>query len=292
VKNLLVSAAALVALIVAAGIGNLASRAAVDRGGDPLLEKANLATREINKSLPMMIDRATRLDITVADRTKDGARVTYQYTLLELTASDVPTVDVGALRSRVVATTCAQRDANLLAKGISMGFSYAANDATFVTSFDVRPGDCIKESAGASSQTRTQIFRSRATGELFERTPDGTYKPYLGDPSKITPLTTTRGGTSEANHASEAPILSSKALHCFLDELPGVQSDMAAQAVARQCKERYPSNRSLVESERGWFAAYSSADECLADKGKLTPSDFAVRALAIACQRLYGQGRR
>ncbi len=67
------------------------------------IDQAIVATSsQLNKNLPMMVDKETRLDNTMAGPDKT---IIYRYTLVNMSAADVPKDKlVTAIRPRVVAT--------------------------------------------------------------------------------------------------------------------------------------------------------------------------------------------
>lgn len=79
---------------------------------------------------------------------------------------------------------------------------------------------------------------------------------------------------------------------CLLDELPGIQSDIAAYSVRKVCATKYPGMLDAVEqgSGRGWFG-YGSGAECIAKKAAKTPSRVAAGMITAACNKLYDAPR-
>lgn len=75
---------------------------------------------------------------------------------------------------------------------------------------------------------------------------------------------------------------------CLLEKLPGIQNDMAANAVYQVCNAKYPGVFGTIAqgSGRGWFAPASGA-ECLMKKGSETRSNRAAALIGVACRRLY-----
>lgn len=75
---------------------------------------------------------------------------------------------------------------------------------------------------------------------------------------------------------------------CLLDRLPGVQNDVAANAIWRACNDQNPGGFTAVKqgSGRGWFS-FKSGDECTAKKAGDTRSHRAAALINSACRRLY-----
>lgn len=75
---------------------------------------------------------------------------------------------------------------------------------------------------------------------------------------------------------------------CLLDKLPGVQNDVAAQAVYQVCVAQHPGAFEAVKqgSGRGWFA-YSAGADCAMKKAGETRSNRAAGLIGAACRRLY-----
>ena len=77
---------------------------------------------------------------------------------------------------------------------------------------------------------------------------------------------------------------------CLLDKLPGVQNDVAAQAVYQVCNAKHPGAFGPVKqgSGRGWFS-YSSGADCTMKKAGETRSFRAAGLIGVACRRLYDE---
>ena len=75
---------------------------------------------------------------------------------------------------------------------------------------------------------------------------------------------------------------------CLLDKLPGVQNDVAAQAVYQVCAAQHPGGFGAVKqgAGRGWFA-YSTGADCTMKKAGETRSNRAAGLIGVACRRLY-----
>lgn len=77
---------------------------------------------------------------------------------------------------------------------------------------------------------------------------------------------------------------------CLLDRLPGMQNDVAANAIWRSCNDQNPGGFTAVKqgSGRGWFS-FKSGDECTAKKAGDTRSQRAAALISSACRRLYDE---
>jgi len=71
---------------------------------------------------------------------------------------------------------------------------------------------------------------------------------------------------------------------CLLARLPGTANDAIAQQVIAACRKDYPS---VVDVEKKSGIFEPTPQECAIKKGKDTPSNFAGRAIVMACYRLY-----
>jgi len=95
---------------------------------------------ETNKSLPMMIDRETRLDATVAG---PGKRFTYSYTLVHLTRNDL---DLSAFRTTMQPRLVANYKTHVDMKGfrdenVELHYQYKDKDSNFLIDIVVSPKD-------------------------------------------------------------------------------------------------------------------------------------------------------
>lgn len=73
---------------------------------------------------------------------------------------------------------------------------------------------------------------------------------------------------------------------CILGEMPEVQNDVAAYAVARDCNLKHPS-RSVTE-RRFTFLGFNRT-ECIKKYAKKTSSRVAAAQISMACANLYGE---
>lgn len=75
---------------------------------------------------------------------------------------------------------------------------------------------------------------------------------------------------------------------CLLDKLPGVQSDVAANAAFQVCTGAFPGGFASVSQGvgRGWFS-YKTGADCTLKKAGDTRSNRAAVLIGVACRRLY-----
>ena len=75
---------------------------------------------------------------------------------------------------------------------------------------------------------------------------------------------------------------------CLLDKLPGVQNDVAAQAVFQVCSVQHPGAFDMIKqgSGRSLFS-YSTGADCTIKKAGETRSNRAAGLIRVACRRLY-----
>ena len=98
-------------------------------------------TEEVNKRMPMTVDKETRLDNVL---TGPGPRYTYNYTLVSYKSAEVDRAYLtkhlnGPLRAGV----CSNPDLQVFFKhGVTIGYSYRASDGGFVGRIDIAPKDC------------------------------------------------------------------------------------------------------------------------------------------------------
>lgn len=75
---------------------------------------------------------------------------------------------------------------------------------------------------------------------------------------------------------------------CLLDKLPGVQSDVAANAAFQVCNSAFPGGLTSVPqgTGRGWFS-YKTGADCTLKKAGDTRSNRAAVLIGVACRKLY-----
>ena len=99
------------------------------------------ASNETNKTLPMMIDKDTRLDSTIAG---PGKEWTYMYTLV---APDVKGVTNARLNEvmgdKIRNSICTMKEMELFVKNkVVMKYKYRDNDGNYIGEVVVKAGDC------------------------------------------------------------------------------------------------------------------------------------------------------
>jgi hypothetical protein len=95
------------------------------------------SAEEINRNLPMMVDRVSRLDATAA---LPGKKLLYRYTLIDaqLAANGI----VSKLRPKAIQNfKTAQNMAALRAMGVTLVYSYYDEAGAELTTFEVGPAD-------------------------------------------------------------------------------------------------------------------------------------------------------
>lgn len=152
--------AVLAVLLVATSIGNIGGKIASEAAfGPSSRDVIAAATREINKKLPMMVDKETRLDSTTPG---PGRMLAYNYTLVNYTASQLSDQWLNTFQRKVVKTSCRQKQKNLLSNKISMRYRYSSADGYMVRNFIINPTDCDKIEGVGSVATPPVTTRSAA----------------------------------------------------------------------------------------------------------------------------------
>jgi hypothetical protein len=129
-------------ILIAIGIGEIGSRVAADSSMQPSKKQILEETaKQMNESLPMMVDPETRLDSVTPSI--DGSAVSYAYTLVSWRADQLSATDMVAIRQQVIDQTCSTQDATLLRKGVALEFAYQSSDGTRVQEFRIIPGSCV-----------------------------------------------------------------------------------------------------------------------------------------------------
>ena len=101
----------------------------------------NKVASEINKNLPMMVDKETELLATVG---LEGI-IVYNYRLINLSVTDVePARFISAIRPQVVTAACTtpQTRDTFLKQGVTMRYSYADKERRHMGATEVKPADC------------------------------------------------------------------------------------------------------------------------------------------------------
>ena len=107
----------------------------------PSIDQALVATAsQMNKNLPMMVDKETRLDNTMPGPDKT---IIYRYTLINRSAAEVPKDRlITAIRPQAVAnykTSESMKD--FRNNGVTMQYQYSDKSGIFIAEFSVGPKD-------------------------------------------------------------------------------------------------------------------------------------------------------
>ena len=95
---------------------------------------------QVNKRLPMMVDKDTRLDKA---RIGPQRQITYYYTLVNNPSTSVDPSQLQAGSSALINETCSNKQLKILFEnGVVMNYSYSGNDGRFITQISVPPSDC------------------------------------------------------------------------------------------------------------------------------------------------------
>jgi len=130
----------IVAIVVAGIVGKVfktstpgGSNAKIDR----LLMKAS---NTLNKNLPIMVDRETRLDSTI------GLNRTFQfnYTLVNISADQITAEKIEKhLRRKIVRKFCSSKKMKPFIKhNVSLSYTYFGKHGTEITTIEVTPSEC------------------------------------------------------------------------------------------------------------------------------------------------------
>lgn len=135
----------IIVLIVASIAGTLGKKIVHSffYGSDDIRSKQvlNKVASEINKSLPMMVDKDTELYSTVGlERT-----IVYNYRLVNIVSTDIsPEKLVVILKPQVKSSACSTPETRntFLRKGVTLRYTYADKHKHYIANFDVTPPDC------------------------------------------------------------------------------------------------------------------------------------------------------
>ncbi len=133
------SASAIAVAGVAAATGPLtASSTATGPGLDKVL---TLLADKANSTLPMMVDRNTRWDTTMAG---PGKNFTYFYTMPGHASADLdPVATREAIAPQVTGNVCGNKDMQVMFKaGVTAHYVYRGNDGAEVVRLAIAPADC------------------------------------------------------------------------------------------------------------------------------------------------------
>ena len=129
--------------VVAAVVGGIVGVTAVQHFSNrpPSIDRMLVATAsQLNKNLPMMVDKETRLDNTMPGPDKT---IIYRYTLINLRAAEVPKDRlITAIRPQAVAnykTSDSMKD--FRNNGVTMQYQYSDKSGVFITEFSVGAKD-------------------------------------------------------------------------------------------------------------------------------------------------------
>lgn len=138
----------IVILIVGKGIGKIAGHAIGNAAYPPSKPTIQQIENElaksadsINKTLPMMVDKETRLDKIKAN---SGLRVNYFYTLPNYSSRDIePSLIQTNVKPDVKKNTCTNEKAKpILQLGVTYEYVYSGNDGVEIARFDINKNDC------------------------------------------------------------------------------------------------------------------------------------------------------
>lgn len=129
-------------IVIAGAIGNGVGKHVVS--SSPRIDIDNVirqASAEMNKTLPRMVDRDTRLDSTVA---APGRKLIYLYTLVSVTSTEVTQ---GQLHSALFETlkngVCtAERGRFYMDNGANIVYMYRGSDGGIIGELVISPSDC------------------------------------------------------------------------------------------------------------------------------------------------------
>jgi len=96
---------------------------------------------QINKQLPMSVDRDTRWDSTQAG---PGRAFTYHYTIVTARAAEVDTAGFNkAMSSHLRNSVCSNPDMQVFFKnGVTVSYSYRSNEGRHISKVTITPRDC------------------------------------------------------------------------------------------------------------------------------------------------------
>jgi hypothetical protein len=109
---------------------------------DMTVEQAlDRVANQINKNLPLEVDKHTRLDKVTHEARK---QLTYHYTIVTLRSADVNKADFEkAMQPQLKKKLCESNEMkNFLKNGVSIAYSYRGSDAQPVGNFKYAPSDC------------------------------------------------------------------------------------------------------------------------------------------------------
>ena len=136
----------LIVIAIASGIGKEVGRSSVekyaaDRNEGTLEEALRQASNQINGTLPMVIDKETRLESTMSG---PGKKWTYLYTLISVNSSDVSQQQLqNALGTNIKNGVCTNTSmAPFVKNGVKVVYRYRGKDGGIIGDVVVNPQDC------------------------------------------------------------------------------------------------------------------------------------------------------
>ncbi len=129
--------------IIAAVVGSLVAGQFFDSGSASIEKKLVKASNEVNQRCPILLDKETRLDTTVAG---PGKKFTYFYTLIHVSSADVPDGGkekfIDAMRPRIVNNVRTNKDLQPFRDvKVKMVYIYKTNDNKEFARIPVSPAD-------------------------------------------------------------------------------------------------------------------------------------------------------
>ena len=141
-KKLLGGIGTVLLLLVAMAFGKIIGRTAVDSATKPNFSKElTKVASQINATLPMMVDKDTRLDATQGG---PGKNFSYYYTLPQYASSELDPVAVkDAISPLVRSNVCGNKDMRKMFEiGVTAHYIYRGNDGVEVVRLAITPADC------------------------------------------------------------------------------------------------------------------------------------------------------
>jgi hypothetical protein len=165
-----------IVLLLANGVGNIGGKVASEAIFGPSSDDIVAATaREMNKTLPMMVDGETRLDSTAAG---PGRVLAYNYTLINYVASQLDASSLAAIERQVVGVSCSQQQQNLLSKNVAMRFRYTSSDGYMVRDFTINRNACGNAAVAQS------VVETATPAEVIASTPPAARRPRTVKPER------------------------------------------------------------------------------------------------------------
>jgi hypothetical protein len=106
-----------------------------------IVEQLQQASNEVNKQLPKMYDKVTRLDTTIAGPSKTWV---YMYTIVSPNSPSLTQQDLDKYLGKEVRNGVCTADFMkvFINNGVQVKYVYRANDGKFIGSIVVNPSDC------------------------------------------------------------------------------------------------------------------------------------------------------